>query len=159
MLTVKGKFSQGKIVIDDDQELPENSRVIMHFPNAESNQIVYSHKFDSISALRGNRRHPRFEARNKILLVQNTDERAIHYYSRLLDASAGGISFLSTRLFVEDSTIQVGIADPAQPSEVLMELALEVRGVSCQMGGYKVGCTFMNSLDEGLFFKLSRYIG
>ncbi|OGG93229.1 MAG: hypothetical protein A2508_01500 [Candidatus Lambdaproteobacteria bacterium RIFOXYD12_FULL_49_8] len=159
MLSVKGYFRQGQIVLDGEvRDLPNKAQVLISFPNQVGNLVLFNTKFDEISARRGRRQSIRHATKGNITLVEKNPSREQIIQAELIDASYGGISFTSSHLFVENTVLQVGFADPTKPANILIEFDLEIRAVSCCNQGYKVGCMFYNSLDEQLFHRLTRLI-
>ncbi|MDT8445446.1 MAG: PilZ domain-containing protein [bacterium] len=160
MLTTKGRVVNGQIVLDEPGiALPKRSELIVSFANIGPNLVHYQSRAESDGIARGNRHYPRIHTESRITIVEQDHSSKTHYRLPLLDVSRGGLSFLANRQYLEDSLIYAGITNPENPADLWLELAMEVRGISPYSSGYKVGCRFQNSLDEGIFYDFSRFLG
>ncbi|OGH04439.1 MAG: hypothetical protein A2600_04065 [Candidatus Lambdaproteobacteria bacterium RIFOXYD1_FULL_56_27] len=160
MITVKGVYRNGEVHLDSPSEgLPAKADLILNFPDQGGNKVYFTHRFPQNGLARGQRLSARQPLVGRIWVMDQAQTSQVLYQYPLLDRSFGGISFLSDRLFVEDGTITLAIVNPAQEGEVLMELEVEVRAVEPVEAGYKVGCMFLNSLDEGVFHGLIQTLG
>lgn len=168
MISLYGIYEDGKIVLSSTtgEPLPENSKVLITFfddkisdagGRAVSNGLVEKNEayYQSI------REFQRVKAYGNISII-DSDNR---YTFPLNDYSQGGLSFTSKREFQVGQIISCGIADPSEDDIILMELEMEVRSVSDirEEGDteerFKVGCMFLDPVDEDLWHGLLQYLG
>jgi hypothetical protein len=168
MLSLYGTYEDGKIVLSSssEEQLPENTEIIItffddkivtHGESAVSHGVVQKNEayYQSI------REYQRVKAYGNISILDG-DAR---YTFPLNDYSQGGLSFSSKHVFSTGQTISCGIADPSDEDVILMELEIEVRGVMDTKErddvseSYRVGCMFLDPVDEDLWHGLLQYLG
>jgi len=160
MITIRGVYRNGTIQLAQPiADLPAQSDLIVSFANSMSNQVHFTYKRHSNSSTRGTRKFPRQAFQGSIALIKKKSEGTVINRLPILDISRGGISFASQQTYSEDTSISVGITNPEDRASVLLEFDLEVRGTAPHRSGFRIGCMFQNSLDEGLFLGLSKVIG
>jgi len=83
----------------------------------------------------------------------------------LNDYSQGGLSFTCKQEFQTGQIISSGISDPSDADMILMELEMEVRRVADLReegeteSRFKIGCMFLDPVDEDLWHGLLQYLG
>jgi hypothetical protein len=165
MISLHGVYEDGRITILDrcPENIPTSTSVLLTFVSTqESLPEARGAKEESGSVemneeyYRSIREFERVDAHGNITIIDG-DERFTY---PLNDYSQGGLCFLSDRKFEIGGVISSGITDPTNPELVLMELKMEVRGIF-QTGDdtYKVGCMFLDSVDEDLWHGLLQYLG
>ncbi|NQU63737.1 MAG: PilZ domain-containing protein [SAR324 cluster bacterium] len=168
MLSLYGTFEDGKIVLScpEKNQLTENAEVIITFFDdrirANGEVAVSDGLIEKNEAYyRSIREFQRVKAYGNISIIDG-DAR---YMFPLNDYSQGGLSFSSKHQFSAGQVISCGISDPSDPDIILMELEIEVRGViNTREAGdtgdsYKIGCMFLDPVDEDLWHGLLQYLG
>lgn len=173
MLTVHGTYKNGKITIKRpiSGSLPESSEVIITFTDSGVDQIgcdqiaeepsrqeirpTESPETEAGGVYEPLREYRRVSSKGDITVIDGNDR----FTCQLFDYSQGGLCFLATKSFTVGKSISSGIIDPANSKMVLMELEMEVRGISKYDGKYKVGCMFLDPVDEDLWHGLLQYFG
>ncbi len=170
MLSLRGSYENGKITLRHSlpQGIPESSNVLLTFVSdeeeiTETKSITDTFvEMDTSGAENKNeeyyksiREFERVDAHGNITIIDQEDR----YTFPLNDYSQGGLSFISERQFDIGHQISSGITDPMNPDLVLMELQMEVRGIF-QMDDdqFKIGCMFLDSVDEDLWHGLLQYL-
>jgi hypothetical protein len=169
MLSIPGVFENGKISLSYRSEttLPENTEVLVTFFSdsdlpADAESAVDDDFRNSEHYYRSIREYERVKAYGNITIIAND----IRQTFPLNDYSQGGLSFLSELPFEIGQKVSAGIADPANPDLVLMELEMEIRGVfetteqkkPDNGRRFKVGCMFVDPVDEDLWHGLLQYL-
>jgi hypothetical protein len=169
MLSIHGVFEDGKITLSyrSEEPLPENAEVLLTFYDDSDRLARIERKSEagiekSENFYQSIREHERVKAYGSITVIVD-DTR--HAYP-LNDYSQGGLSFISDLTFKIGQKVSAGIADPANPDLVLMELEMEIRGVyemaefnESEYGHrFKVGCKFIDPVDEDLWHGLLQYL-
>lgn len=168
MISLYGTYEDGKIVLSSpaEEQLPENTEVLITFfddkipepgETAVSDGLIEKNEeyYQSI------REFQRVKAYGNISIIDSEDR----YTFPLNDYSQGGLSFSSGHQFDSGRVISCGIADPSDPDVILMELEMEVRSViDTREDGesesrFKVGCMFLDPVDEDLWHGLLQYLG
>ena len=168
MLSLYGTYEDGKIILSPSSEelLPENTEIIItffddkivkHGEAAVSDGVVQKNEayYQSI------REYQRVKAYGNISIIDG-DAR---YTFPLNDYSQGGLSFSSKHSFQTGQIISCGISDPSDEDVILMELEIEVRSVmntkekEDTLDSYRVGCMFLDPVDEDLWHGLLQYLG
>ncbi len=165
MQSLHGIFENGKIRLLQPLpgNIPDSSNVLVTFvidegePTDEAEELnVAEGKLDkSEEYYQSIREFERVEARGNITII-NQDEQFVF---PLNDYSQGGLSFISDRQFNVGQLISSGISDPSNPELVLMELKMEIRGIfKTDDNQYKIGCMFLDPVDEDLWHGLLQYL-
>ncbi len=168
MLSLYGTYEGGKIVLScsDEDQLPENTEIIITFfddrignkGEAAVSEGLIEKNEDYYQSIR---EFQRVKAYGNISIIDG-DAR---YTFPLNDYSQGGLSFSSKHDFSAGQVISCGISDPSDPDIILMELEIEVRSVidtreeDDTVDSYKVGCMFLDPVDEDLWHGLLQYLG
>ncbi|MBU2646898.1 PilZ domain-containing protein [bacterium] len=167
MISLYGIYEDGKIVLSypANEQLPENTEVLITFfddkirvngKTAVSDGLIEKNEayYQSI------REFLRVKAYGNISIIDGDDR----YTFPLNDYSQGGLSFSSKHEFDTGQIISCGIADPSDPDIILMELEMEVRSVTDtreegdSRDSFKVGCMFLDPVDEDLWHGLLQYL-
>lgn len=156
MQSIRGVYKDGKITLfDSNSNLPEICEVILTVLNESSHKTGKErHSEEYYKTIR---KHERVRAHGKISIINQQDRDTY----RLFDYSKGGLSFIAPKEFGKGLKISAAITDPATPELILMELEMEVRGVfphEDDRGGYKIGCMFLNSIDEELWHGVLQFL-
>lgn len=163
MLSIKGVYQNGKITLKTSGlEIPDASQVLLTFMTDEKPIIAkiqaQNFKTDEHGEdyYQGIRAHERVKAHGKITIIKALDQMTF----QLFDYSQGGLSFISDQPFEIGKNISAAISDPSDPELVLMELDMEVRGIflTDKEKEYKVGCMFVNSMDEELWHGVLQFL-
>lgn len=159
MYTIKGVYEDGKIKLSEPIDVEKDTNVIItfldeDFPETEVNLD------DEITALdddndeiaeddyEGMRAHKRYPAKGDIVLSSDGEELVFP----LNDYSAGGLSFLSDRVFEVSSDITATLKYSIGDEELLMDFEMTVRGIFEDGDDeYKIGCQFLDLVDEQLW--------
>jgi PilZ domain len=168
MISLYGIYEDGKIVLSNaaEEELPENTEVLITFFDdkilnmgeiAVSDGLIQKNEayYQSI------REFQRVKAYGNISIIDSEDR----YTFPLNDYSQGGLSFSSKHEFETGQIISCGISDPSDADMILMELEMEVRSVMDTReegeteNSFKVGCMFLDPVDEDLWHGLLQYLG
>ncbi len=168
MISLYGIYEDGKIVLSYPAEgqLPEETEVLITFfddkipekgETAISDGLIDKNEeyYQSI------REFQRVKAYGNISIIDSEDR----YTFTLNDYSQGGLSFSSKHGFQSGQIISCGISDPSDDDMILMELEMEVRSVNDTRedgeteSSYKVGCMFLDPVDEDLWHGLLQYLG
>lgn len=160
MQSVHGVYENGKIFIKrlPSGRLPSASNVIITFtdPDSTQNRASFSvgesgKESEDFESLREFERVP---ASGEITII---DEKERFTFS-LFDYSQGGLCFVSSKGFEIGKNISSGIIDPSNPGDILMELKMEVRGVFEFDDKFKIGCMFLDPVDEDLWHGLLQHL-
>jgi len=176
MLSLQGVYKDGKIVLlhKIPHQLPEESEVLLTFiVDSEFSTAAVAENEDSLESselkeadedyYKSIREFERVKASGNITII-NPEGR---FKFPLNDYSQGGLSFITDQPFKVGQNISSGIADPSNPNMVLMELEMEVRGVhelerseftENDENRYRIGCMFVDSVDEDLWHGLLQYL-
>ncbi|MBU2515618.1 PilZ domain-containing protein [bacterium] len=164
MQSLHGIFENGKIKLLHPlpKNLPDSSNVLVTFviddgvsKNDKVQSAAKGKQEKSEEYYQSIREFERVEARGNITIIDQDDQ----FVFPLNDYSQGGLSFISDRLFGAGQLISSGITDPSNPELVLMELKMEVRGIfKNDDKSYKVGCMFLDPVDEDLWHGLLQYL-
>jgi len=171
MLSLPGIYEDGKIKLSyrSDRPLPDHTEVLLIFVDLDSHPHTDSIDETETNGVDRNehyyrslREFERVKACGNITIIVD----GIQHSYPLNDYSQGGLSFISDALFAVGQTVSAGIADPANPDLILMELEMEIRGVfeieefvdSENGRRYKVGCRFLDPIDEDLWHGLLQYL-
>lgn len=160
MKSIRGTYKNGTIELIDSIELKNKTNVIITFlddeipfPENENYGEKDSDLMDIDSEERGEeyyeklRKHKRYKAKGNITLVLEKE-----YTYPLFDYSAGGLSFLSDRLFDSGFVLTAALKYDASGEVLVMEFEITVRRVIDEgNGGYKIGCQFNDDVDEELW--------
>lgn len=165
MHSVHGIYENGKIKLLQPlpDNIPESSNILVTFvmddeenmPPEASFEPVDEEQEENEEYYKSIREFERVEASGDITVIDGDAT----FTFRLNDYSQGGLSFISEQPFQVGQTISAGIMDPSNPDLVLMELAMEIRGVfKSEDGRYKIGCMFLDPVDEDLWHGLLQYL-
>ena len=168
MISLYGIYEDGKIVLSypAEEQLPESTEVLVTFfddkippqgESAVSGGLIEKNEeyYQSI------REFQRVKAYGNISIIDGEDR----YTFPLNDYSQGGLSFTSKYEFNVGQVISCGVSDPSDADMILMELEMEARSVMDQReeedleSRYKVGCMFLDPVDEDLWHGLLQYLG
>lgn len=168
MISLYGIYEDGKIILSypAKEQLPEDTEVLITFFD---DQILKTGETAvSVGLIEKNeeyyqsiREFQRVKAYGNISIIDNGDR----YTFPLNDYSQGGLSFNSKHEFTVGQVISCGIADPSDDDMILMELEMEVRSVmdireeEDTESRFKVGCMFLDPVDEDLWHGLLQYLG
>ncbi|MDX2470013.1 MAG: PilZ domain-containing protein [SAR324 cluster bacterium] len=151
MLTVKGKFEKGEIIISGKSpNIAEGTEVLVTLISEDEESEIAQE--NSATVLRT---FERVKADGMISIIGLAGRK--NY--KLFDYSKGGLSFIAGPEFTEIGDVQAGITDPFQPDNILLELKLVIRGVNPVGDQVKVGCQFSDSFDEELWHGLQMFWG
>lgn len=132
--------------VDDETDESAVEAVAPASPSDDKNEAYY----ESI------REFERVKAHGNITIIDHAEQHTFP----LNDYSQGGLSFISDQQFAVGNLISAGITDPGNPDLVLMELKMEVRGIfKTDDDRYKIGCMFLDPVDEDLWHGLLQYLG
>ena len=170
MISIRGIFQDGKItmICPSSQTIPEISEVLVTFVDSSEEDIsdfaedereelvqVADNSRDDDADFESMRQFERVKARGYINIIDQSRK----FRFRLNDYSQGGLSFISDWKYETSKIISAGIADPNDKESILMELEMEVRGVFEEEGeGFKIGCMFVDPVDEDLWHGLLPYL-
>ncbi len=169
MQSLYGIYEDGKITLSEKlpRNIPESSNVLITFiSDAETDTVGPIELEDApVEAVeeekseeyyKSIREFERVEAEGKITIIDEEEQSTLP----LNDYSQGGLSFISEKPFNVGHEISAGITDPGNTDLVLMELKMEIRGVfKTDDDLYKVGCMFLDPVDEDLWHGLLQYLG
>jgi hypothetical protein len=166
MYSLRGIYENGKITLLNPLpvKIPDSTNVLVTF--VESSETGDS--ADAISSLsvegkpkqrkgfQSMREFERVKAHGNITVIDEEKQFAFP----LNDYSQGGLSFLSKEQFTVGQMISAGITDPSSPELVLMELQMEIRGIiKTDDEQLRIGCMFLDPVDEDLWHGLLQYLG
>ena len=155
MISIRGKYENGKIQLaGHGNEIPESAEVILTFLIESKNEQVEKIKNVAEPSGRDQRQFERVKAQGNISIIDRLDR----YLFPLFDYSQGGLSFVAGIKFENPLQISAGISDPSNPDIILMELEMEVRGAFEVDNGYKIGCMFIDPMDEELWHGILPYL-
>lgn len=169
MISLHGIYEDGKIKLSYKNEdlLPQNGEVILTFlvdEQGEAGELSPSQEVDEKSEAyyESIREFERVKAYGNINIIDGESR----FTFPLNDYSQGGLSFFSDTAFSVGQVISAGIADPTNPDLILMELEMEIRGTytvdehTNDPDGerYKIGCMFVDPVDEDLWHGLLQYL-
>lgn len=168
MHSLHGIYDNGKITLLQrlPKNIPDSANVLVTFVMDEegvtseakrtvkpSGQKPMEDKGEAY--YRSIREFERVKAHGSITVIDQDKQHAYH----LNDYSQGGLSFIAEKQFSIGHLISAGITDPANPELVLMELQMEVRGIiKTNDNNYKIGCMFLDPVDEDLWHGLLQYL-
>lgn len=168
MISLYGIYEDGKIVLSNASEtqMPENTEVLITFfddkiPEAGEPAVSDGLIEKNEAYYQSIREYQRVKAYGNISIIDSEGR----YTFPLNDYSQGGLSFISRRNFETGQIISCGIADPSDQDMILMELEMEVRSVTDMRDEadtedrFKVGCMFLDPVDEDLWHGLLQYLG
>ncbi len=169
MQSVYGVYENGRITLQERLPggIPESSNVLITFVSEEydiqdfqdemmSNPDAEVEEEENEEYYRSIREFERVEAEGKITIIDGSEQITLP----LNDYSQGGLSFISQKAINVGHVISAGITDPSNTELVLMELKMEIRGVfMTDDEQYKIGCMFLDSVDEDLWHGLLQYLG
>lgn len=156
MISIRGNYEDGTIKLLDPIELKDETNVVITFldddfplpEGAESSQPVPDKEDKPEDYYESMRKHKRYKARGNITILLGDDEATFP----LIDYSAGGLSFLSDRIFHIGETITAALKYDASGEVLVMNFEIIVRGVFEQESQrYKIGCQFGDDVDEELW--------
>lgn len=163
MFSIKGVYEKGSIRLLEPMEIEEETEVIITFldedPDSDEDPSSDPLTLPSYVEKEGAgeeyykkiRKHKRFKAKGKINLLQNEEE--ISY--PLNDYSAGGLSFISDQVFDINQQITATLKYTASGEILAMRFDIEVKRVVLleeeQEEQYKIGCQFLDQVDEELW--------
>jgi PilZ domain len=169
MQSLYGIYENGKITLQEKfrGKLPDSSNVLVTFVSEEDG--IEDMQSETLEASGGEvgggnneeyyrsiREFERVEAEGKITVIDENEQITLP----LNDYSQGGLSFISQKPFNVGHVISAGITDPGNTELVLMELKMEIRGVfKTDDEAYKIGCMFLDPVDEDLWHGLLQYLG
>ena len=166
MISVRGIYQNGKITVicPSSQIVPDNSKVIITFVgdsvDDEENAIEGDTIDDVVSEedeayFESIRQFERVKAIGNITIIDQS--RTFRF--RLNDYSQGGLSFFSDWKYPVGKIVSAGIMDPNDRDSILMELEMEIRGVFEEGDeSFKIGCMFVDPVDEDLWHGLLPYL-
>ena len=172
MISIKGIFENGEIKaeVEPGTEIPDNAKILITFlSNDEQEDASPLESVESIEEpvseieieepksedyYKSLREFQRVAATGNITIIDGES----HDTYRLFDYSQGGLCFISNRQFGVGTHISAGITDPSMPDMVLMELEMEVRGMFKSDNSFKIGCMFLDKVDEDLWHGLLQYL-
>ena len=169
MISLSGVFENGEIelTVSPNQVLPNSSEILITFlsdqktsepalslSSEEGGLKILATEGEDEEYYESMREFKRVIAHGDITIIEN-DNPVTH---PLFDYSQGGLSFISDRKFDVGQKISAGITDPSNAEIVLMELEMEVRGMYSFDEGYKVGCMFLDPVDEDLWHGLLQFL-
>jgi len=96
------------------------------------------------------RKHKRYTAHGNIALIEDDVETVFS----LFDYSAGGLSFVSDKIFEVGVSLTASIKDPIDQDMSVLDFEFEVARVVDFNGKYKVGCKFFDEVDEEIWHSL-----
>ncbi|MDH5559570.1 MAG: PilZ domain-containing protein [Deltaproteobacteria bacterium] len=161
MFSIKGIYENGKIRLSEPLDLKENSDVIITFLDDEqpfidtSSQAGGDSTPDFVETEDKNeqyyerlREHKRFKAKGEIHITE--DEGGQVSYP-LNDYSAGGLSFISDKIFDVSQIITATLKYRASGELLVMDFDIEIKRVITTDTDYKIGCQFVDAVDEDLW--------
>lgn len=170
MISLHGVYENGKIKLsyEIEEPLPQNSEVVLTFlTDTDGSKVIVAARDDAFEErseeyYESIREFERVKAYGNINIIDGSTK----FTFPLNDYSKGGLGFFSDKPFEVGKLISAGIADPSNPDLILMELEMEVRGVYrvLEMADtndgdrYKVGCMFIDPVDEDLWHGLLQYL-
>ncbi len=164
MLSLHGIYEDGKITLlhPIPKKIPESSNILVTFVDdcapvgsLEANNPTEKQQEPNEEYYKSIREFERVKAHGNITIIDNKDR----FTFPLNDYSQGGLSFISEKMFDVGQEISSGITDPMNPDLVLMELKMEVRGIfKTEDQFYKIGCMFLDPVDEDLWHGLLQYL-
>jgi len=170
MISLYGVYENGKITLLHklSKPFPEETEVLLTFYGGKSGRGLESDPDGDVIEKNEDyyktlREFERVKAEGNITIIDQNKK----YSFPLNDYSQGGLSFFSDRGFKVGQAINAGISDPSNSNIILMELAMEVRGIFenenrsrlHKVDNYKVGCMFIDPMDEDLWHGLLQYLG
>ncbi len=166
MHSIHGIYENGKIILLHPlpDNIPDSTSVLVTF--VEDSELDDSMGMTSSISLGGEpkqkkgfqsmREFERVKAHGNITVIDQDKQFAFS----LNDYSQGGLSFLSKEQFTVGQMISAGITDPSSPELVLMELQMEIRGIiKTDDDQLRIGCMFLDPVDEDLWHGLLQYLG
>ena len=151
MHSIKGRFQNGQLIIVGHQPsaLVDGAEVLVTLIR----KSMQDEKEESFLHVRSDERN----RTDSTITILDGDQKGNY---PLFDFSKNGLSFVAPAEYGrENGIIQAGITDPFNPDSVLMELELEIRSVQSIDKGMKVGCKFINQVDEDLWHGLQMFWG
>ncbi|MCG8338066.1 MAG: PilZ domain-containing protein [Proteobacteria bacterium] len=168
MHSLHGIYENGKITLRNPlpENIPDSAQVLVTFvvdeelTGADSVDLAIPEGNGSPADKQGAgfqsmREFERVKAHGNITVIDQDKQ----YTFPLNDYSQGGLSFLSQEQFTVGQMISAGITDPSNPDLVLMELQMEIRGViKTEDDQLRIGCMFLDPVDEDLWHGLLQYL-
>jgi len=155
MISIRGKYENGKIQLEaHGHQVPDSAEVILTFLIDSKDKQDQKKANVAKPSGRDQRQFERVKAQGNISIIDRLDR----YVFPLFDYSQGGLSFVAGIKFDNPLQISAGISDPSNPDIILMELEMEVRGAFEVDNGYKIGCMFVDPMDEELWHGILPYL-
>lgn len=160
MHSIPGIYENQKITLLQKlpKNIPESASVLITFvteEEAQESNVAVEPEEKNEEYYQSIREFQRVEATGDITIIEDDANRSFP----LNDYSQGGLSFISDHPFNVGDLISSGITDPSNPDLVLMELKMEIRGVfKTDDNRFKVGCMFLDPVDEDLWHGLLQYL-
>ena len=163
MQSIHGVYENGKITLLHPlpKSIPESANVLVtvvaddDVVEAVDNSLLTASREENEAYYQSIREFERVNAEGNITIIDQETQMNFP----LNDYSQGGLSFICDKAFNVGSFISSGITDPANPELVLMELKMEIRGVfKTDAGSFKIGCMFLDPVDEDLWHGLLQYL-
>ncbi len=171
MLSVKGVYEKGKIRFLEQVKIKDDAKLIITFldddfpfsaaagsvPDPEDRESIADapiiskedHPDEYYQKLR---QHKRYAARGNITILEGDNDPPDELIYPLNDYSAGGLSFLSDRVFEVSKEITAALKYKAIDEVLAMNFEIIVRGVfEEEENRYKIGCQFLDQVDEELW--------
>ncbi|MDX2471353.1 MAG: PilZ domain-containing protein [SAR324 cluster bacterium] len=161
MFSLKGTYIDGKIHLDEPLHFTGKADIMvtqMDLPeqvqdSSSSADFDFDIENDPVlneDAYRDQRNQERYKAKGFIGIACESGECAYP----LFDYSSGGLSFLSKDSFDKGTLLTAAIKDPMDPSSTLLDFEFEVMRELPFTRGFKVGCRFVEMMDEELWHSL-----
>ena len=160
MFSLKGTYIDGKIHLDEPLHFKGKAEIMVtQMETSEPIKAGSSAGFDfdisndpvlNEDAYRDQRNQERYRAKGNIGIQCESGECIFP----LFDYSSGGLSFLSRDTFAKGTLLTAAIKDPLDPSTTLLDFEFEVMRELPFTRGYKVGCRFVEMMDEELWHSL-----
>ncbi len=178
MFSIKGIFKDNKIKLSEPLKIEKRTNVIITFLEDDTftqddlstgdlpeSKVLLNEKdhgleesnngFPSEEELPGEdcariRKHKRYRAKGNISFVDR-DEELIY---PLFDYSAGGLNFISDRLFEVGRSITASIKDPNERGAPGLDFEFEVARVENNGENFKIACKFFDEVNEKVWHSL-----
>ncbi|MDH5559866.1 MAG: PilZ domain-containing protein [Deltaproteobacteria bacterium] len=168
MFSIKAIYKENRLHLLEPLNIKKKADIILTFlreeqkresfpPGGKSNQIHATNIDDTVEVeeftedyYESVRKHKRFNAKGEICLVENGVKNV---YS-LNDYSSGGLSFISDQTFPKGKTLTASIRDPIDSKTDLLDFEFEVARIISYDDKFKIGCKFVDDVDEQLWHSL-----
>mgnify|MGYP003960210187 FL=1 len=142
------EFEEPEMDIDDDDDDSSFEEMIASEPD-DSDSSPYDDELseDYYSKIR---KHKRYLAKGNISLIEGDLENTYPLY----DYSAGGLSFISDKVFDVGKSLTASIKDPIEQDTSVLDFEFEVARVENYEGQFKIGCKFFDEVDEEIWHSL-----